>query len=69
MAAASARIVVIRFIFLFQFVIDFIRHRLQPLIRRAVLDVGVVGQVLHPTIFGGSVPVLHLGMTATRLHL
>ena len=37
----------------------FIIHRLQPLVGSTFLDVLVIGQMLHPAIGGGSVPVLH----------
>ena len=44
---------------LFQRVILLIADRLQPLVAVARLGVGMVGEVLHPAVLGGAVPVLH----------
>ena len=44
---------------LFQRVILLIADRLQPLVAVARLGVGVIGEVLHPAVLGGAVPVLH----------
>ena len=44
---------------LFQRVILLIADRLQPLVAVARLGIGMVGEVLHPAVFGGTVPVLH----------
>ena len=44
---------------LFQCVILLIADRLQPLVAVAGLGISVIGEVLHPTVLGGAVPVLH----------
>ena len=44
---------------LFQSAILLVADRLQPLVAVAGLSIGMVGKVLHPAVFGGTVPVLH----------
>ena len=44
---------------LFQRAVLLVGDRLQPLVAVARLGVGMVGEVLHPAVFGGAVPVLH----------
>ena len=44
---------------LFQSAILLVADRLQPLVAVAGLGVGVIGEVLHPAVFGSAVPVLH----------
>ena len=46
-------------VLLFQSVILFVGDRLQPLVAVARLGVGVIGEVLHPAVFGCAVPMLH----------
>ena len=46
-------------VLLFQRVILLIADRLQPLVAVAGLGIGMVGEVLHPTVFSCAVPVFH----------
>ena len=47
------------YILFLQCVVLFVADRLQPFVAVAGLGVGVVGEVLHPAVLGGSVPMFH----------